>query len=335
MRTRGSSRAHPEGLLAATLLAAASMVSACGERELFVRIAAGENHSCGILSTGRVACWGEGTTSVGCLERRILGDQIEHSLECGQAAPPEGTFEQIALGFLSSCAIDGSGHVQCWGPGCDGLGWPACVTIPPPEAGFVELAGGGGHYCARKVSGEVVCWGGKRGEQRPAPPGVFEHIAAGASRTCGIRPGGAVECWGRPLSDKTSTEDGSRFVATATTPPPGIAFRRLAVGGGHVCGITTDGTATCWGGAFRGTHIEPGPYEILAAGGDNTCGLRAADRSMTCRGKLAYNFPTPGGAGYLDVAVAEHACAITVDGRAFCWGGGPGGEGDAPDLPLP
>lgn len=77
----------------------------------FNAMAAGSAHNCGIRPDGSLACWGAGVTSDGC------GEEGPGFGECGQADPPEGTFEEVAGGTYHSCGVREDGQIVCWGCG--------------------------------------------------------------------------------------------------------------------------------------------------------------------------------------------------------------------------
>ena len=137
-------------------------------------------------------------------------------------------------------------------------------------------------------------------------------------------------------------------LAAATQP---LLFRQLSVGRFHVCGVTPDDRAYCWGNNMQGalgngtttTSTAPVPvsgglrFKHLSAGRDYTCGITLDNRAY-CWG---FNFDGQlgDGTGYptnirrlAPVAVADgrryrliraghdHTCAITTGDVAFCWG---------------
>jgi alpha-tubulin suppressor-like RCC1 family protein len=108
--------------------------------------------SCATLTSGRVACWGEGSHDrfaehVRFSRRPVLLDGVEHA----RAACVGGTF---------LCVLHEDGTVRCRGTGAAG------------EARNEELAGldhvtqlscGGAHACALREDGSVHCWGESMG----------------------------------------------------------------------------------------------------------------------------------------------------------------------------
>jgi alpha-tubulin suppressor-like RCC1 family protein len=134
------------------------------------QIAAGELHTCALLATGSVRCWGYAEYGrLGYGNTRPIGDD-ELPSSAGNV-PVGGTVVQIAAGDFHTCALLDTGAVRCWGRGEAGrLGRGDTEGIgddePPSDAGdvsvggrVVQIAAGGDHTCALLASGSVRCWG--------------------------------------------------------------------------------------------------------------------------------------------------------------------------------
>lgn len=127
----------------------------------------------------------------------------------------------------------------------------------------------------------------------------------------------------------------------------------ISAGSWHTCGITTQGTAYCWGGLSGGetgnatvtTSRTPArvagdlSFVAISAGDRHTCALTAAGEAY-CWGQNAHGQlgdGTVGGSltpvrvlgGHTFRAISaggDHTCAITSDGAAHCWGRGDAGQ---------
>ncbi|MBL4635138.1 MAG: hypothetical protein JKY56_14800 [Kofleriaceae bacterium] len=132
-------------------------------------IAAGQNHSCAILSDSTMRCWGRGADGV-------LGNQGTSNIgdnELPSDTPVlsiDNTLISVSAGGSHTCILTGSGQVQCFGKGQDGqLGYGNATNIgdneTPSSAGYVdvgnvvEIDAGNKHTCAVLSSGAVRCWG--------------------------------------------------------------------------------------------------------------------------------------------------------------------------------
>jgi len=192
------------------------------------QVAAGSLHTCALLESGDVRCWGSNSHG-----------QLGHpEVDVNPFDPPSsvdpvdlgGKATQIVAGSDHSCAVLGDTDVVCWGRGAHGLlGNGATVDVgkekTPAEAGVVTmLAGddvidrlyaGGEHTCALLVGGRVRCWGhgwsgqlgygdykdvGDKNESIPGfvdTGGVVRELALSFSATCALLERGRVRCWGR------------------------------------------------------------------------------------------------------------------------------------------
>jgi alpha-tubulin suppressor-like RCC1 family protein len=136
-------------------------------------VAAGGSHSCSVLTSGIVRCWGlaasgqlgyGNTNNIGDNEGPAGGGNVNFA---GQSAV------ELAAGDSHNCAVLSTGIVRCWGSGADGrLGYANTNNIgdneTPGGAGPVdfggglnamEVAAGGSHSCATLTTGAVKCWG--------------------------------------------------------------------------------------------------------------------------------------------------------------------------------
>jgi serine/threonine protein kinase len=148
----------------------------------FPTVSAGWEHTCGVTSSGSVACWGRD--------------------KYGQSTPPSGLFKSVSAGVAHTCGVTSSGSVACWG--YDGSG-----ESTPPSGIFKSVSAGWEHTCGVTSSGSVACWGDDSSGQSTPPSGLFKSVSAGGFHTCGVTSSGSVACWG---SDSF----------TQSTPPSGI-----------------------------------------------------------------------------------------------------------------
>ena len=129
-------------------------------------------------------------------------------------------------------------------------------------------------------------------------------VHAGAYHSCGLSDEGDALCWG-------ANDMGQSGPSPSLAPCPGVLCRRapgavpgpapfdiLTIGTSSSCGIGLDGIAYCWGGNGAGQ-------------------LGIGEASMGTRTPTAVS----GGHAFQTVSVGNaHACGVTTDGLAYCWG---------------
>ena len=139
-----------------------------------VQVSGGETHTCALTSTGRVWCWGAGTSGqLGSGSATSTNYPVAVVSGSGSTNPLTGIV-QISAGGYHTCALKSNGGVVCWGS--EGLGLvgngnnsstkrPYPVTVVEAEgssnplANIVQIDVGKTHTCALSSTGGVACWG--------------------------------------------------------------------------------------------------------------------------------------------------------------------------------
>jgi alpha-tubulin suppressor-like RCC1 family protein len=136
-----------------------------------VQLAAGVYHTCALLTTGAVRCWGYGlAAALGYGNVETIGDD-ETPVSAGDVNVG-GTVVQLSAGFNHTCALLSDATVRCWGTGLAGeLGLgdnlrivgddESPASVPPVDVGgpVRALASGSNHVCALLTNGALRCWG--------------------------------------------------------------------------------------------------------------------------------------------------------------------------------
>jgi alpha-tubulin suppressor-like RCC1 family protein len=207
---------------------------------LAIDVAAGGAHTCAVLLTGEILCWGRGAEGqLGYGDTGSIGDDPADDPLPWQFGGDQAT--AIAAGEFHNCVIgtDNDG-AYCWGLGLDGrLGYGNTQTLGDdmmdqlttlPALGIAEvdfIAAGAAHTCAIAHTGlEVTCWGaggsGRLGLGHTLDIGddggdPFEmvapwwggeatlRIAAGDAHTCLAVVGESVRCWGEGDNGRLGT----------------------------------------------------------------------------------------------------------------------------------
>ena len=187
----------------------------------------------------------------------------------------------------------------------------------------LSVSAGGQHSCVVADAGATYCWGknpygalgtgvGAGESARPravAGSLAFASVSAGYVHTCGLTTAGIAYCWGWNYERgevKGAIGDGTeinRYVPTAVTG--GLAFREIAAGGHHSCGVTTSGVSYCWGRNVTGE-----------LGSGDTSGVAQLRPVLVAGNHVFHGFAL----GY------RTSCALEPDGAAYCWGIGDDGE---------
>lgn len=193
----------------------------------------------------------------------------------------------------------------------------------------------------------------------------FTAVSAGVLHSCGLTEDGAIYCWGWNQHGQLGDGSAGDRTVPVRTDAGQTVFAAVSAGGGHTCGLATDGTAYCWGlnltgqlGDGSGLNRErPVPVDggldfgSISAGGVHTCGVatglaaycwgfnddgQLGDGSQESRsGPVAVE----GGIAFTQVSAGGfHTCGITPSGEAYCWGRnarGQLGTGTTRDTLLP
>ena len=79
-----------------------------------VQVSGGQSHTCAVLDTGNVRCWGEGLFGrLGYGNENRIGDN-ETPASVGDV-PVGGSVVQVSAGSVHTCALLETGNVRCWG----------------------------------------------------------------------------------------------------------------------------------------------------------------------------------------------------------------------------
>jgi len=298
-------------------------------------VTTGDNHSCGIRTSGRLYCWGLDDTGQ-------LGDGLplaQQSLPV-EVAGGATNWASVDAGGSQTCARKTNGRLFCWGSDLHGqLG-----DGPPPgdQAAPVQVVGGATdwasvsagryHTCARKTDGRLFCWGadhsGQVGDGGPlglvfalfVPVEVFggatnwASVSAGQDHTCARRTTGRLFCWGADGSGQLGNGTPNNDEAVPVEVAGGLrTWSQVGAGGAHTCARRTSGRLFCWGDDASGQ---------LGNGAAVTADLAAPHQ--VAGGFTDWRAVSAGGL---------HTCARRTMGRLACWGSDASGQlGDG--LPL-
>ena len=268
-------------------------------------------------------------------------------------APVSVVFAPVSAGLNDTCGVTTSGAAYCWGNNGQGqLGNGSTTDSYTPVAvsgglSFATVSVSSNYYntCGVTTSGAAYCWGdnvfGQLGNGSTTGPqqclGVpcsttpvavsgglsFATVSAGYNHTCGLTTSGAAYCWG----SNGSGDLGNGSTTNSSTPVAvsgGLSFATVSAGYFNTCGVTTSGAAYCWG-----------DNDFGQLGNGSTTGPQQCNSAPCSTTPVAVS----GGLSFATVSAGHsHACALTTNGAAYCWGhnfAGDLGNGSTTDSSTP
>lgn len=289
------------------------------------QLALGQEHSCALLASGSVRCWGNFTRLGVALRQAPPQEFRAESVSFGNDAGPEPRIAQIAAGVAHTCAVSVAGELFCWGANGEGqltgaaplqAQVPFRIEVPKNFNGWRNVTAGPYHTCAvaSRASGDArpFCWGrNSNGESNPlttlpqsgpaeiaSAPGDIVAIAAGDAVSCALGKAGRAFCWGSTLGGRLGDGRtlGEHDTVTVLDPQgqPLEGISRIWAGGSSACAQTSAGPTYCWGSLARGFGgANPRPTPLTAGG---------TVRSMSL------------------AVLNDHGAVVDTTGAAFQWG---------------
>jgi alpha-tubulin suppressor-like RCC1 family protein len=332
LQTRGFVRGGALTAAQAAPLTAAVDNAVAGGLSL-VSVSTGELHACGLSVDGQAWCWGQNTFGQ-------LGDGTLTNRDVAAPVVTNLRFASLVAGGQHTCGVTAAGAAYCWGRndfGELGNGTLVGSTSPVLVGGNITWSGVDIAWplsCGLATDGTAYCWGSNQFAALGAnpvpelclafgPPGIpcssnpvpvsgsstFRSVSTGLLTSCGLDAAGNARCWGwgafGQLGDGVSSGcDVQPFTRCAVVPVDVAAgsFASISAGGGFDCGLSTSGSALCWGfneyGQLGDGTIADHRTPAAVAGG-HTFRAVVASKGNNIMG---------------------HACGLTGDGLVFCWG---------------
>lgn len=201
-------------------------------------LALGNQHTCALLSTGKVKCWGQ--NHVGQLGLGDSADRGKSTGQMGDALPAidlglEAEVVTLASGYHFNCAILLSGKTKCWGRNAFG------------QLGIGKVDDRGNSADEMGDALPVIDLGTDK---------IAVQLAAGDTFACALLNDESLKCWGGAtfgqlgLGDIASRGDGPNemgdnlpALALGTGKVPAGVTADLA----RACAVLADKSAKCWG----------------------------------------------------------------------------------------
>ena len=246
----------------------------------FVHINGGQHHTCALGSDGEAYCWGY--NSGGQLgNNSTVNSSVPVAV--AQGAVPAGVkFVSLVTKLFSTCALGSDYKAYCWGQngsnGTLGTGSTSGALTPvavaqgaiPAGIGLKYLSVGGSyHVCSVATNDWIYCWGSNANaqlgtgnttdalspvavSQGAIPAGTkIDRIEAGYANTCAISTISKAYCWGfgvnGQLGNGASTSSSTPVAVSQGDIPAGVGITNIYVGTYHVCALSLQHKAYCWG----------------------------------------------------------------------------------------
>jgi alpha-tubulin suppressor-like RCC1 family protein len=299
-----------------------------------IDIAAGANHTCALLESDEVQCWG--------YNAGLKTNSTEWLMALPEPIAIEGLGEgitEIAAGGRMACALQ-DGSVVCWALnnvsgelGVTPSLWDqGPVAVDGLDGAAVGVSAGDEFACAVLENGHIQCWGynqqGQLGNGAPIQRDIPLTVRGVVSPTDMAIGGwsirgftcatvaGRLKCWG----DNGSYQFGVDSVRQSGLPMDGVRLPspvvQVTAGTQFVCALQQSGGVQCWGPGFDGQ----------LGNGKTEGSLLPVQVSGLTRGvkQLA--------------GAIGHTCALTEAGKVLCWGTNSDGQlgiGDEPFATTP
>lgn len=309
--------------------------TSAGITNSFLHVSVGMDQTCAIHETGKVYCWGIGTSG-GLGNASTSNSLVPVEIDMSTHGLYDNDFVALSQNNTEGdmCALHSSGKVYCWGVGIYGsLGDGAGVDRSSPveidmsgvveENVFISLT----NNCAVQTNLKGFCWGrnfygrvpvGNETDQlspvevdmgTSGKSNEFRIISAGRYMTVAEHDDGTLLSAGRTVHGGVGTGvvDYNTNFSTLSFPASSSGiFTDLSLGGSSSCAIDSDGEVYCWGSSYYGLMGNGS-----SSGDDGHYGPVEIDMSTS--------FDTTN--DFTKISLSnDHVCGIHSTGRLYCWG---------------
>ncbi len=241
----------------------------------YTKVVSGAIHSCGILPSKKVECWGNN------FDTQTYNDASQGRIRSPKLVAGLENVTDLALGASHSCALLADKTVKCWGRKDNGLvavsgsGKQGTPTLIAGLTNVSAISAGRHHSCA--IIGEatattdstVKCWGANNHRQinennnglYTAPTDVnlgasltrmtkAIQVSVGNESTCFLLSDKTVQCRGRNNVGQTGGYSASLardFKLMNIGSGAASKAKQIVSGDNHHCALRADNTVVCWG----------------------------------------------------------------------------------------
>ena len=277
----------------------------------WLKVSAGEGHTCGIKEDETLWCWGRnemgqlGNSNKGWSQNETKPVKIDDNI-----------WKDVTAGEAHTCGIKDDGTLWCWGSNYlkqlgDSTKKDRSKPAKSTDGKWKKVYSGDTYTCGTKENNELWCWGLMEqisvnkvyNDPESYTNLSFKYLSAGDHHICGIDDNNSIWCWGE-VEHHWDIDGDERFSTTPeiNTYPPEQPYEgeweQVSCGGVFTCGIKEDGTLWCWGANYDSGQLGLGYIEEelspVQVGMNN-------DWMYVSTGN-------------------SHACAIKQDNTVYCWG---------------
>jgi alpha-tubulin suppressor-like RCC1 family protein len=308
-----------------------SVPVAVGGGYRFREIAVGAYHTCAIrednggAEDGFAYCWGDnaagilGDSSAPAVAKSPLPVRV---LNVSPVRGPAGEYRRLRFYSIFAGGFSTCGLSEGYNP-VSGLPSGAPGTWKCWGVNEFEIFSDSANHAATSVpvASFVRPVAGLSPSDRLDPPSI--RMARYSSSICVIASirtlpqfGTRPYCWGRNVDGQVGNGTTSAQVVAPSPVATSMTFASISAGQSHSCALTTQGDAYCWGANGRGQLGTNNLVNSLTPVAVEANGLKFTEI----------------------MAAQEYTCAVSTEGRAFCWGfnlTGRLGDGTATDRWVP
>ncbi len=281
-----------------------------------ISAAASGLHTCAVLVSGKVTCWGynaNGQCGIG--SENNVGGVSNEALPVVTLDPDDARARavQVSASTGHTCALlaGEDGRVTCWGDGASGqLGYASETARGQPMGSVsvgepaIQVATGFGYTCVLLKGGRVRCWGNNQ----------YGQLGYGHAKSIGVNE--------TPEEAASLPGPGNRTLLGGDVPVgSGVVQITSIVNAAAMCALFDGGAVRCWGENDRG---QLGYGHKVTLGTEFTPDHELRFRPEGNRSSAGGDVP-----GVSAVALADGGrCALTAfpGGALRCWGKNENGE---------
>lgn len=270
----------------------------------FKSVSLGTEQGCAFANDGKLYCWGSNANfqlGIGPVGSPPSGFSAPQIVDYSHLAGVQ--FKKVAVGAVSTCALSIEGKLYCWGKG------------DHYTSGQFN-SGSPGTKIDQKIPAEVVTQNVSTGYPCSYWSWVtnslfYNDVSVGKTHVCAVELGGHPICFGMtPIRSNSTPEYSAPNCAyNNNLKPAGKNVVQISSGGFGSCLLNAIGDVYCFGRNNMGQLGDSSTTDSAPWVKIHTAGIVSGLQK------------------FMQVSAGDdHACAVAVDGKAYCWGQGTKGQ---------